>query len=167
MGISQHEAVRLLNRVIYRPGWQVTAAPAPGDDDQVLVGVEIQTMDSSFVTRGGEYRVPLTERAVFRLGASDYESAQALLFRLLTVIRGELQEHEDREFLRTWDEAGERWAAPFHSHAPEGEQAWEAMQALPRPGVARVGTSMGDGPWLPAAAGCDSDYVCWAEDDSK
>jgi hypothetical protein len=164
MSISQHEAVGVLRRTIFRPGWRISAAPAPGDGDRVHVGIEIETVDSSFITRGGEYRVPLTERALIRVSASDYESTEALLFRLLGFIRHELTGHEDREFLRTWDPDAERWTAPFHAHVPEGEQAWDRMQALSQPAVTRVSVSESE-PWL-TGAGCD-DYVCWAEDDNK
>lgn len=161
MSISQHEAVSLLRTTIFRPGWRVSARPEGGD--QVLVSFEIETVDSSFVTRGGEYRVPLTERALILVRTRDYATPEALLFRVLQFVR-ELQDHEDREFLRTWDPAAERWTAPFHSHAPEAAQAWEHLSALPQPALTRVGTS-GDAPWANAA--CDSDYVCWAGNDSK
>lgn len=161
--ITQHEAVRLLNQTIFRPGWTVSARPVKGGSDEVLVGIEVLTADSSFVSRGGSYPVPLTERALFRLSARDYESGEALLFRVLGLTR-DLQEHEDREFLRTWDATGERWTAPFHSHVPEGAQAWDRLQALPQPAVTRVGLSEGAGPWLYANAGCDQEDDrgdCW------
>ena len=162
MSISQHEAVSVLRRTIFRPGWRISAAP--GDGDRVRVGIEIETVDSSFITRGGEYRVPLTERALILMSASDYESTEALLFRLLEFIRHDLTGHEDREFLRTWNPDAERWTAPFHAHVPEGGQAWDRMQALSQPAVTRVSVSESE-PWL-TGAGCD-DYVCWAEDDNK
>jgi len=165
MSISQQEAVSLLNRTIFRPGWRISAAPVEGDDDQVRVGIEIETVDSSFVTRGGEYRVPLTERALVRISSGDYETPQELLFRLLAFTR-ELQGHEDREFLRTWDSHAERWTAPLHGHTPEGQSAWDRLKELPQPAMTREGRPAADGgPWM--IAGCDSDYVSWAEEDSK
>lgn len=163
MSISQHEAVSLLNHTIFRPGWRVSAAPAPGSGDQVQVGIEIETVDSSFVTRGGEYKVPLTERALILVSASDYSAPEGLLFRVLGFIR-ELEAHEDREFLRTWNGAEKRWEAPFHSHAPESDEKWKRLRALPQAPVVRVSVNA-DGPWLAEDAGCE--YVCWAEDDNK
>lgn len=163
MSISQHEAVSLLNHTIFRPGWRVSAAPAPGSDDHVQVGIEIETVDSSFVTRGGEYRVPLTERALIVVSASDYSVPEELLFRVLAFVR-ELEVHEDREFWRTWNDAEERWEAPFHSHAPGSDEKWKRLRALPPAPVTRVSVNA-DGPWLAEDAGCE--YVCWAEDDNK
>jgi hypothetical protein len=163
MSISQHEAVSLLNKTVFRPGWEIIARPVPGDSDQVLIGIEIKTVDSSFVTRGGEYQVPLTERALVRVDARDYATPEVLLYRLLGFVR-ELQDHEDREFLRTWDSVAERWVAPLHGHTPEGVQAWDRLQVLPQPTITRIGIS-GDAPWLAEEAGCE--YVCWAEDDNK
>jgi hypothetical protein len=169
MNLSQHEAVSLLNHTIFRPGWTISARPAPGDDSQVLVGIEIATVDSSFVTRGGQYSVPLTERALIRVSADDYGTPEALLFRLLAFIQEDLLGHEDREFLRTWDAAAERWTAPFHSHVPEGAQAWDRMEALPRAAVTRVGAGAPwaadrEAPGRAVSAGCDNEDDrgdCW------
>lgn len=159
MTISQHKATSLLNHTIFRPGWRVSARPA--SDGRVLARFEIETVDSSLVTRGGEYKVPLTERALILLRPGDYEAPEALLFRVLAFI-GELQVHEDREFLRTWDAEAERWAAPFHSHAPGSAQAWNRMRALPLPAIERISVS-DDGPWA-VNAGCDMEEDrgdCW------
>lgn len=161
--ISQSEAVSLINRTIFRPGWRLSARPAPDSTTQVLAGIEVQTVDSSFLSRGGDYQVPLTERALVLVDSRDYATPEALLFRLLGVIR-ELQEHEDREFMRVWDGEAERWAAPFHEHSPEGQRAWDRMKALPQPSVTRLHAGSA-GPWVADAAACE--YVCWAEDDNK
>ena len=158
MSINQHEAVNVLNHTIFRPGWSVSARPAPGDSNEVMACIEIMTVDSSFVTRGGEYQVPLTERTFIIMDVRDYETPEALLFRVLCFLR-ELQGHEDREFLRAWDGDAERWVAPFHSHTPEGRQAWERLRELPEPAVARVDVAEA-GPWK----GCDQEDDkgdCW------
>lgn len=144
MSLTQDEAVSLLNQVIYRPGWMISARPLRGSQDQVLLGITIQTVDSSFVTRGGGYTVPLTEHARYVLAASDYSTAEALLFRVFRVITGDLQEHEDREFLRTWSRQEERWVAPFHSHVPEGGSAWDRAGTLPQPAVTRISHVLSD-----------------------
>lgn len=185
MSLITPEALAILNHTIFRPGWKVSAHRAGHAGDQVLLHIETETVDSSFVTRGGEYRVPLTERAAYLIDAGDYETPQALLFAVLTAIR-ELQDHEDREFLRTWHADAGRWGAPFHSHTPEGQQAWEFFSALSQPAMTRLGQgghpacsgnidgddwcAEGGGPRREVRDhGCngESDYVCWAGNDGK
>lgn len=163
MSLITPEALAILNHTIFRPGWKVSARRAGHAGEQVLLVIETETVDSSFVTRSGEYRVPLTERAAYLLDASDYETPQALLFGVLTAIR-DLQDHEDREFLRTWQAGDQRWAAPFHSHTPEGEREWRKLSAGPLPVMTRVLSE----PGIPDH-GCngESDYVCWAGNDGK
>lgn len=118
------EAVAAVNGMIFRPGWKLSAREVRlYGPDHVRVVARVTTVDTSYPTPEGEYKVPLTSTLDTVLDVSDLDLA-GLCHAIITW--AEMTDpHEDREFLRIWD--GGRWTAPLHPHTEAGERAWERV----------------------------------------
>lgn len=138
--MKQDEAVTLLNRTIFRPGWRITAQPQAGSSTRVQVTFDISTVDTSYPSEQGAYEVPYVMKPPLRLDASRYDTEEDLLYRVLRAV-SQHQEHEDREFMRVWRDG--RWVANFHPHTDEGASNWErAGQAAYGGAVERMSVLM-------------------------
>lgn len=140
------EAVDLLNRLTFRPGWKISGVFSYGSSLRAMLGLPLDryaeedtgmvtlmlsmdTMDTSYPSADGEYRQriytgprPIAEFDV--TGMTENE----LLRRVLDEVH-KVDVHEDREFLRVRQPDG-TWFAPLHPHRSDGEAAWyEAEQA--------------------------------------
>jgi len=122
------EAVELLHRLTFRPGWLITGTTEgveqPGKE-YVLVEFMIMTVDTSFPNVTGRYTIPKMLMPEFKV---DVARMTPYLF-LDAILRQvhELDVHEDREFLRVRQDDGS-WKAPFHPHTPQGELDWLVLR---------------------------------------
>jgi len=125
------QAADLINRTIFRPGWKIDARVL--GDSAVDVEFRIETVDTSYPSPDGEYRMPKTLVHAVQLDVRDTD----LLGVLRSLLREahEIDEHEDREFLRV--RAGSAWDAPFHPHKPMGEISWQVSDDGTREGARR------------------------------
>jgi hypothetical protein len=123
------EAVKIVNSTIFRPGWRWAARASRSMGDVIIVDFELDTVDTSHPSRGGGYTVPRLLAWDKVIDVSGVSGSDELLGMILQEVH-ETQEHEDREFLRSWDESTQSWVAPFHPHREEGKAIWRVVQAL-------------------------------------
>lgn len=124
--MRQQEAIDIVNKTTFRPGWRWSARPGYYSW-QIIVSIELDTVDTSAPGRDGSYTVPRVLAWPHTIDVRRMDSPEELLYRLLLEVQ-ETQEHEDREFLRYWD--GQAWVAPFHPHRELGNAKWHSVKAL-------------------------------------
>lgn len=115
-------AIALINDVIYRPGWQITATDARHRfEDAVRVEIHYPAQETSreeALAPEGPYRNGNRPYAAFYIqvdGCDDIALYRRLLDRIL-----EIEQHEAREYLRVRPTG---WA-PFHPHQADGMRRW-------------------------------------------
>lgn len=109
------EAVRLINSMLVKPGWEVSAKCHPHDPYTVLVKTRLISVDSSDWKNG--YKAPIDQAVVNTLDVSGYGSDDDLVAGIIALFMG-YELHEWREFARI--PVGDEYVAPFHPHTPEG-----------------------------------------------
>lgn len=139
-----YQAVDLINRTTFRPGWKFSAKPSgyyspysayssdyyPGQESGSTIDlmITIETVDTSYPGPDGTYTVPRTLHHDVPLDVDRFETEDDLLRHLLRYVR-EIDEHEDRELLRVRQEDGS-YKAPFHPHREDGERRWRGDRRL-------------------------------------
>lgn len=113
-------AVRLLNEVVYKPGWSITAEDfSKRFEDAVAVHFEYPARQSERPDSFDGYPNAIMARASFVVMASECGEDCDLYRKLLRLIT-RIEEHEAREFLRV---KPTNWA-PFHPHRADGMKRW-------------------------------------------
>lgn len=115
-------AIALINDVIYRPGWEISATDARHRFENA-VRVEIhypaeETSRERALDPAGPYREENRPRAAFYLMVGDCDDIS--LYRRLLDRFLEIEQHEAREYLRVRPSG---WA-PFHPHQADGMARW-------------------------------------------
>jgi hypothetical protein len=127
MTMNVQDAVNLINKTTFRPGWTITARNDYGwgyraGNGKILVEFAVRTVDTSYVDDDGQYTRKMTQRGVAEFGVAHLDGL-GLLRGLLDWVHASYDEHEDREFLRVKQDDGS-WLAPFHPHRSDGDRAW-------------------------------------------
>lgn len=117
-------AIDLINGVVYRPGWKITATTHTNFEQAIKVRFDYPAVNSSrqFAPL---YETPVgdgTANASFIILVDGCDEA-GLMRQILDKIRI-IEEHESREFLRF----GPHLDAPFHPHTIGGMRAWGDVQ---------------------------------------
>ena len=116
--MTTSEAIEIINDLIFRPGWRITARPAGWN--KIGITYVIDTVDTNYPP---DYLVPRMVGDEFEVDVSQLD-ADGLLLALLQRF-ADTHKHEDREFLRRRSEG---LNAPFHPHHIDGEMRWYAAQ---------------------------------------
>lgn len=131
--MTPDQAVRQIRNTIFRPGWKFSASALSGG--QVFVEIELDTVNTSVVSPEGAYTEPMKLPHWQRIDVTSLDEA-GLAHELIRIAH-QLDEHEDREFMRVRQADG-TWFAPLHPHRPDGDRAWyrnEMAAALTRLGI--------------------------------
>jgi hypothetical protein len=125
--MNVQDAVNLINKTTFRPGWTITARRRDGYGygyglGKIQVDFEIDTVDTSHVDDDGRYTRAMTQRGDAEFTVTHLDGL-SLLRRILDWVHASYDEHEDREFLRVRQDDGS-WLAPFHPHRSDGNRAW-------------------------------------------
>lgn len=116
-------AIRLIDGVIYKPGWKFTADDhTKRFEGAVLVHV-VYPAQNSDRPEAPDYTTPISggARASFPVLVGDLVDELGLYRRLLEMLL-HVEEHEAREFFRV---EPTMWA-PFHPHNIDGMMRWGA-----------------------------------------
>lgn len=122
VGVSPVEAVELINRLVYRPGWKISARTFQERyESAIVVTIEFTAQNTS--------EPPLYPHAFelhneFVILTGECPTILHVLRKLLGEIL-RLEEHEAREFLRLPEDAG--YVAPFHPHTDFGMDMWARL----------------------------------------
>lgn len=116
------EAARLVNSATFHPDWEIWAGPVTPYSIRVVFYV--RTYNSSTPDSDGSYREKIVIGPDRLVSTRDLDDNGVLAAVLRA--KADVQEHEDREFLRV--RQGGRWAAPLHPHRPDGNAAWADAQ---------------------------------------
>jgi hypothetical protein len=129
--MNVQDAVNLVNKTTFRPGWRISARPADyygyysylnGPGGAIELDFEIDTVDTSRVDDAGRYTQKMTQRGGTEFAVANLDGL-GLLRGILDWVHAKYDEHEDREFLRVKQDDGS-WLAPFHPHRSDGDRAW-------------------------------------------
>jgi hypothetical protein len=120
------EAVETINNTVFKPGWKIEAVNFL--DLMVFMTITLETVDTGYPDADGVCRRPVTLPHPVEFFPQGIEDEAALFRRILTYTR-QIDDHEDREFLKVRRPDGS-WYAPLHPHTPEGNAAWERTGAL-------------------------------------
>lgn len=116
-------AACLLNDLIFRPGWTITATDHTNRfEGTVKVRIDYPAFNTDRECAPG-YTEEIETHAEFAIPVSDINDDCALYRRLLDCV-AEIDSHEAREALRT---KGTHWA-PFHPHRIDGMKRWGEPQ---------------------------------------
>lgn len=112
------EAVRIIDSVVYKPGWRITVENPNSFTSTLQVRVDYPAQNSNREEAVNGYPTSIDISASFPvyIGYSTPEQLITAVFSALIKI----ETHEAREFFRvrpTYD-------APFHPHRVEGMLAW-------------------------------------------
>jgi hypothetical protein len=123
-------AVDLVNGIVYRPGWTITAKPHTARfEGAICVRIEYPAQNTDR-DQAPDYPTPIQTRATFPLIVSECDDV-ALYRQVMDAIM-EIEEHEAREYFRV---EPTHWA-PFHPHRVEGMNRWGNPQRDLRFGLA-------------------------------
>jgi hypothetical protein len=123
--MNVQDAVNLVNKTTFRPGWRISARPYYGYYsylNAIELDFEIDTVDTSRVDDAGRYTQKMTQRGGTEFAVANLDGL-GLLRGILDWVHAKYDEHEDREFLRVKQDDGS-WLAPFHPHRSDGDRAW-------------------------------------------
>ncbi|MFE5369229.1 hypothetical protein [Streptomyces mirabilis] len=120
--MDAQRAVDLINKISYRPGWEINAHLMIDGLPYVIVIAHVHTVnsDQDQAIKGYPEKIILAPDTMIDAGL--YDTPEALYGRILDWIIG-LEIHEAREFLRVGDDM----RAPFHPHRPECQDAWDRV----------------------------------------
>ena len=127
--MDKTEAMRLINAVQYKPGWEISAPETWMQamySGAVVVNIKWTARDTN-----REYAIqgyPVS-KAMEVDDLIPFDCTREELLRRVFELIMELELHESREFFRV----APTYEAPFHPHRPECEEAWTRTQnqALP------------------------------------
>lgn len=124
--MDAQRAADLINKISYRPGWEITAHVALEGLPYLIVSATLETVNSNRDNALKGYPVAITLGAPdLIIDADRYSTSEQLYRRIFDWIIG-LEIHEAREFFRV----GASMDAPFHPHRPEGNDAWQRTDDL-------------------------------------
>lgn len=112
-------AVELLNRVVYKPGWEIEAIDHTDRfESAVKVCIRYPAQASERIEAADGYPRTIQARmsCVMLVGGMD----DTALYRALLAKIIEIEVHESREFLRVLP----TYWAPFHPHREDGMARW-------------------------------------------
>lgn len=124
--MTPREAAELIESVIFRPGWTFVATADGMPAGLVQVLTRIETVDTSYPSPMGNYKVPRAIRRDFTVQVSDSDTREDVLLKLLDEVHA-IDVHEDREFLRVPGRGNDHlhgWYAPLNPHHVPGILAW-------------------------------------------
>lgn len=115
------EAVRTIESMVFKPGWQMDAQHF--GQDLILFTFYIDTVDTSYPSPDGTCRkhVTLVRDELWDVSPM----SQNDLFARILKLAAETDVHENREFLKVRQADGS-WYSPLHPHTTEGQRAWVA-----------------------------------------
>lgn len=108
----------ILDRLIYKPDWKITAVPYNNIQGALCITIHHPAVDSSKACLREGYPSTFEADRPFVIQVSDCtmeEFQRRILEKIL-----EVETHEAREFFRDASTGD----APFHPHTPEGMRAW-------------------------------------------
>lgn len=118
--MNTDSALGLINQIIYRPGWVITAEDFTHRfEGTITVKIEYPSQSTDRVEAAGGYATPIVAHATFSLVVGDLNDDTALYRSVLTKILA-IEAHEAREFFRVEPTS---WA-PFHPHRIDGMKRW-------------------------------------------
>jgi hypothetical protein len=121
-------AIRLINNLIYKPGWSFTATDhTKRFENTINLHVEYPALNSDRdnAERGYADTVDPFARANFPIVLGDSCTDEVLYRRVIDIIM-EIELHEAREFLRVQP----TYWAPFHPHNIEGMRRWQRTDGI-------------------------------------
>lgn len=121
--MNNSEVKDLLRNTVFRPGWRFEGRDVPGEPSTVEVAFIIDTVDTSYYDRNGQYNRPRQFDTSFYVTPAYH--TQDTLLRLLIDKAHEWDAHEDQELLRVRQPDGD-WFAPFHPHHWDGNRKFAA-----------------------------------------
>jgi hypothetical protein len=120
--VETASAVALANRLIYKPGWQITAEDHTNRfEGTIKVRIDYPAQNSNRDQAEQGYPETIQTYASFPIVVGDCEDDATLYRRILDALV-KIEIHEAREFLRVQDSF---WA-PFHPHRIDGMQRYGA-----------------------------------------
>lgn len=124
------EAVKLINECTFHPDWKIVASDDwwVGGGNKIDVQFRCATWDSSEVWPDGSYHRRIGIGPSVTIDVTDLDE-ETLLYTVLDC-KSQVQQHEDREFLRV--KTGRRWVAPFHPHNADGRILWDHARGIAR-----------------------------------
>lgn len=124
--MNAQRAVELINKISYRPEWEISAHLMAAGLPYVFVTARVHTVNSDRDQAIKGYPEKIILGPDTMIDAELYDTPDDLYGRILDWIIG-LEIHEAREFLRVGDDM----RAPFHPHRPEGQAAWDRVMRTP------------------------------------
>lgn len=122
--MEAQRAADLINKISYRPGWEITAHVALGGFPYLIVSATLHTPNSDRDNALKGYPRWITVGSPdLVIDADRYATPEELYRRIFDWIMS-LEIHEAREFFRV----GDRMDAPFHPHREDGNAAWERTE---------------------------------------
>lgn len=119
MSITPKEACDLVNSLLIKPGWKVTAQPwQQRHESSIRLHVEFEAQDTSYPP---DYPHHMTVVGDYALMTGDCRDGYDVLRKVLGIILS-IEEHEWREWLKLGEEHDYR--PPFHPHTDEGMIRW-------------------------------------------
>lgn len=116
-----NEALNLLEEVIYKPDWTVTATDHTSRfQDSVCIRVDYKAFNTNRALARKGYPEIIDTYATFPLIVGDIVGEDELWMQGLKVLLA-IETHESREFFRI---KREDFRAPFHPHRIEGMNKW-------------------------------------------
>jgi hypothetical protein len=118
------QAVAFVNDLVFRPGWKISARPSypmrggdwqAGAWDRIMVTLRVETVDTN-QEHAPEYRKAKIIEHDFEVIIPQLDEDD-LLYEVLRGI-ADLNDHEDREFLR---QRSKDYYAPLHPHKMDGQ----------------------------------------------
>lgn len=129
------DAVRFVEGLAFKPGWQPTAEVV-SYAGLVELSFIIRTVDTSYPDPDGVCRTQITIYGRQRVVNVTYLDETDLLAEVLKCA-ADNDQHENREFLKVRQPDGS-WHAPLHPHTREGNRAWDRRQE-PAPKTSAAG----------------------------
>jgi hypothetical protein len=121
-GMKVTEAVRFVEGLAFKPGWQPTAEVYTASG-LVELSFIIRTVDTSYPDPDGVCRRQITIYGQQRLvNVRDMDETDLLAEVLKCAADNDM--HENREFLKVRQPDGS-WHAPLHPHTNAGNRAWD------------------------------------------
>lgn len=112
-------AIRLINGLIYKPEWKITATDHTNRfESSVKVRIDYPAYSSDRDEAVSGYPTKIYTYSTFPLIVADCDDVD--LYRQIITAIVEIETHEAREFLRV----RRTWWAPFHPHRIDGMKRW-------------------------------------------
>jgi hypothetical protein len=128
--MKAQEAVAQVNATKFKPGWRPVARERGGYT--VEIGFDIETVNTSDRDASGEFNRPYRISPTRTVSVEHF--TETMLDYVLLKLAGELDEHENREFLARRSASG-KWEATLHPHTYDGELSWLILTEADQAGV--------------------------------